>query len=204
MAEWNASLNKMACDLAIASITEATSGAKWVVSQSTPSSAELSEQCLTDAGLEVFTQKGASFVTLEKHGRLRGCIGSLIASRPLSADIVANAAAAAVSDPRFPSLQEKEITDVSVSISILSVPADIDCHSEAELVAALEPGKDGLILHYGSRRATYLPSVWEQLPDPAQFVTELKRKAGFDESFWHEEIKCQRYHVHYIKCCSVV
>lgn len=200
MTQWSARQEKMACDLAIVSIAEAVCGSGWLVDQSALTSAHLSALCQEEAELGSFTRNGASFVTLEKHGRLRGCIGSLIASRPLSEDISSNAASAALHDPRFPPLQAKELPDVRVSISILSAPVRINCKTEAELVATLEPGRDGLILHYGAQRATYLPSVWEQLPDPVQFVAELKRKAGLAESFWRDEIICQRYSAHYIRC----
>jgi hypothetical protein len=190
----------MACSLATASIAEAVYGPNWAATQPAKSSMQLLTQCQQESGFERFRENGASFVTLEKYEQLRGCIGSLTASRALSVDISANAMAACLHDPRFPPLQADELPGLSVSISILSIPVSIDCDSESELAAMLVPGRDGLILQYGTQRATYLPSVWEQLPDATRFVAELKRKAGFAESFWHKELKAHRYFVHYIKC----
>ncbi|MEQ8450035.1 MAG: AmmeMemoRadiSam system protein A [Nitratireductor sp.] len=139
---------------------------------------------------------GATFVTLEKAGGLRGCIGSLQAHRPLVDDLAQNAYAAAFRDPRFPPLEAAERPDVCLSISILSAPEVIaGVESEADLLAALEPGVDGLILADGARRATFLPQVWKQLPAPADFVTRLKAKAGLPADHWGPGMKVWRYGV---------
>lgn len=139
------------------------------------------------------TQKRASFVTLERNGQLRGCIGMLEAVRPLVQDIVENAFAAAFRDPRFPPLSEAEYTDLDIHVSILSPAEAIHFSSEQNLIAQLQPGIDGLILQEGYRRGTFLPSVWEQLPDPAQFLRHLKQKAGLPADYWSDTLQIFRY-----------
>lgn len=124
----------------------------------------------------------ATFVTLKKDGALRGCIGSLEAQRPLGQDVVANARAAAFRDPRFPPLVRDEFEAIDVEVSLLSTPRRILFEDHADLIRQLRPGEDGIILEqgegHGSRRATFLPQVWEGLPDPEQFLAHLKQKAG--------------------------
>ncbi|MCQ8106064.1 AmmeMemoRadiSam system protein A [Methylomonas sp. SURF-2] len=139
------------------------------------------------------TQKRASFVTLERHGQLRGCIGMLEATRPLALDIVENAYAAAFRDPRFPPLSEREYPDLDVHLSILSAAEAIDFSSEQDLIGQLRPGIDGLILREGYRRGTFLPSVWEQLADPVQFLRHLKQKAGLPADYWSDTLEIFRY-----------
>ena len=125
---------------------------------------------------------GASFVTLTSGrapgGALRGCIGSLEARRPLREDVEANAVAAACRDPRFPPLGRAELDDVVVEVSVLSAPTALPAVDEPELLARLRPGVDGVILSAPGHRATFLPQVWDQLPDPAEFLSHLRRKAG--------------------------
>jgi AmmeMemoRadiSam system protein A len=211
---WTKAQEKMACEIAAASIrfhwqgrelsdlnekTGAGTG-NGTESKVPDPVAVLQRQVDADAAFAVFRQKGAAFVTLEKHGRLRGCIGTLVAHRPLLQDIAANALSAAFRDPRFPPLVEAELPDLSMALSILSAPTGMPCDSETSLINALRPGEDGLIIEYGSHRATYLPSVWEQLSDPAHFVRELKRKAGLPADFWHPDIQISRYAVHYVYC----
>ena len=135
----------------------------------------------------------ASFVTLHKHGELRGCIGQLIATRPLVIDIAMNAYAAAFQDPRFPSLTQEEYPHITLDISILSQPKRLAAHTDEEILAEIEPGQDGVIIEKGSRRGTFLPSVWEQLPNPSTFLTHLKHKAGIDENDQSPEIIYYRY-----------
>lgn len=135
----------------------------------------------------------ACFVTLEIHGELRGCIGSLEAHRPLITDINHNAYAAAFSDPRFPALQEKEFPLIDIHISILSPSALISFESEDDLAIQICPGIDGLILEAEGRRGTFLPSVWESLPDTKSFLRHLKMKAGLPENYWSSQIKVWRY-----------
>ncbi|MBO1924945.1 AmmeMemoRadiSam system protein A [Thiomicrorhabdus sp. 6S3-12] len=136
---------------------------------------------------------GASFVTLNKEQQLRGCIGSLLAHRPLAEDVVANAFNAAFKDPRFAPLQLEETDLLEMEISVLSTPQEIQAIETLEqLLESLQPGLDGLILTQGFRRATFLPSVWEQLPDKEEFVRQLMRKGGIMQ--WSSEIRCERYH----------
>jgi len=138
-------------------------------------------------------EPGASFVTLQRGGRLRGCIGTLEPHQPLLTDVAANAYAAAFRDPRFPPLGEDELDDLHLHLSILHPPEPLECASEAELRRCLRPGVDGLILEADGRRATFLPSVWESLPDPAAFVHQLKLKAGLPADYWSDGVRLWRY-----------
>ncbi len=135
----------------------------------------------------------ATFVTLERHGQLRGCIGRLEASRPLAEDIAENAYSAAFQDPRFPSLRENELDGLDIHLSMLTPAEPMIFNSEQNLLSQLRPGEDGLILAEGSRRGTFLPSVWEQLPEPIEFLEHLKRKAGLPSNYWSDTLKVWRY-----------
>lgn len=135
----------------------------------------------------------ASFVTLHVGTELRGCCGTIEPSRPLSEDVWNNAWASAFADPRFPPLTSDEWADTNVQISVLSEPERLVVRSEAELLQVLRPGRDGLILQFGSRRSTFLPAVWEQLPDPARFVRHLKLKAGWPADYWLADMEAWRY-----------
>ncbi|MGP1677438.1 MAG: AmmeMemoRadiSam system protein B [Burkholderiales bacterium] len=137
----------------------------------------------------------ASFVTLTQEGRLRGCIGSLEAQRPLGEDVRHNARAAALSDPRFPPLTREELAATRIEVSLLSTPKLLAFADHADLIAQLRPGEDGLILEYGQARGTFLPQVWESLPDPEQFIAELKRKAGLGAEASTTKCRIQRYGV---------
>ncbi|MDX1606900.1 MAG: AmmeMemoRadiSam system protein A [Candidatus Competibacterales bacterium] len=137
----------------------------------------------------------ASFVTLEIEGTLRGCIGALEAYQPLIADVAEHAFAAAFHDPRFPPLAPPELSALELHISVLGLPEPLDCAVEEELLAQLRPGIDGLILECGRQRATFLPTVWESLPEPRQFLAHLRRKAGLAPDYWSERIRWQRYQV---------
>jgi len=137
----------------------------------------------------------ASFVTLTQNGRLRGCIGSLEAHRPLGDDVSHNARAAALSDPRFPRLTREELAGTRIEVSLLSAPKLLAFADHADLIAQLRPGEDGLILECGKARGTFLPQVWEGLPDPEQFVAELKRKAGLSPTASTAKCRIQRYRV---------
>ncbi|MFA7270149.1 MAG: AmmeMemoRadiSam system protein A [Sterolibacterium sp.] len=143
----------------------------------------------------LLTQPGAVFVTLTKNGELRGCIGSLEARRPLYEDVKANALAAAFRDPRFPPLSEQELAGIRVEVSMLTPAQPIVFATEAEAVGQIRPNIDGVILEYGRHRSTFLPQVWETLPEPQQFMAELKRKAGLPPNFWSDEVKLSRYQV---------
>ena len=135
----------------------------------------------------------ASFVTLKKGGRLRGCIGSLEAWRPLAVDVAENAFAAAFRDPRFPPLRAAEAADLAIHLSLLTPAVAMIFSSEADLLAQLQPGVDGLILSEGPSRGTFLPSVWAELPTPQLFLTQLKRKAGLAAGYWSPDVRIWRY-----------
>ncbi len=138
-------------------------------------------------------EPGASFVTLKHGPRLRGCIGSLRATRSLIEDVAVNAFAAAFKDPRFPPLKREEWDGLDLSISILTPPKEIRCSSEADLLVQLRPGVDGVILEDGKRRGLFLPAVWEALPDPVDFLRHLKRKAGLAPDYWSAGTKVYRF-----------
>ena len=135
----------------------------------------------------------ATFVTLETHGTLRGCIGHLEAIAPLVRDVADNAFAAAFRDPRFPPLRPAELPHLAIEISVLSVPQPLSFASEAELLAKIEPGVDGLILEDGSAHGTFLPTVWRSLPEPRDFLRHLKTKAGLSPDYWSDGMRIQRY-----------
>jgi AmmeMemoRadiSam system protein B/AmmeMemoRadiSam system protein A len=140
-------------------------------------------------------QAGATFVTLTKDGELRGCIGSLEARRPLGADVAENAVAAAFRDPRFAPLTAEEWPSVRVEVSLLSAPKPIRFADEADLLSQIRAGEDGLILECDGRRATFLPQVWESLPDKVLFLRELVRKAGLASDTRLGRCKVSRYRV---------
>lgn len=142
---------------------------------------------------------GAVFVTLTESGRLRGCIGSLEAHRPLGEDLEHNARAAAFSDPRFPPLSREELPKVRVEVSVLTPASPLAFTDEADALAQLHPGVDGVILERGWHRATFLPQVWEQLPEPRQFMSHLKQKAGLSGDFWAKDLRLSRYGVEKFK-----
>ncbi len=138
---------------------------------------------------------GATFVTLRMGGELRGCIGTLEAHRALGADVRANAVAAAFRDPRFTPLTFGEFTATAIEVSVLGRSEPLPAVDERDALARLRPGVDGVILACGHRRATFLPQVWEQLPDPRAFLAALKRKAGLPDDFWDARVTLARYAV---------
>lgn len=142
-----------------------------------------------------FDRPAATFVTLKRHGQLRGCIGSLEACHPLRQDLRHNAIAAAFMDPRFPPITVAELADIRIEVSLLGAQQAIDCRSEREALAKLRPGIDGVILECGNRRATFLPQVWESLPDPSEFLRQLRYKAGLDGDYWGSDLHLARYEV---------
>ena len=206
----NAALGERVCDIARASVAHAARHGE----PAPPPAADRPE----------LAEHRASFVTLTLRGALRGCIGSLHASRPLAEDVHANAWAAACRDPRFPPLAVVETTAIDVHVSVLSPLQPLPFESRAELLHSLRPGRDGLLIRAGHRQATFLPSglsasrgtpsswarraaacassrptgptflpsVWEQLPDPAQFLAALKRKAGIPGDC--DDFEAARYH----------
>jgi AmmeMemoRadiSam system protein B/AmmeMemoRadiSam system protein A len=140
-------------------------------------------------------QAGATFVTLTSEGRLRGCIGSLSAARPLGEDVAENARAAAFRDPRFPALKRGEWPHCRVEVSLLSAAKPLRFADEAELLAQIVPGEDGLILEADGKRGTFLPQVWEGLPDKKMFLSELVKKAGLPQDTRLARCKLSRYRV---------
>jgi AmmeMemoRadiSam system protein A len=146
---------------------------------------------------------GATFVTLTQKDQLRGCIGSLEAYRPLAIDVAENALAAAFRDSRFAPLKAEEFARTRVEVSLLSPASPFEVADEADALIRLRPGVDGLILTYGRRRATFLPQVWESLPNPQQFMAQLKLKAGLPATFWDKEIVLSRYGVQKWKETSI-
>lgn len=140
--------------------------------------------------------EGACFVTLRKGGELRGCIGSLEARRPLGADVVANATSAALHDGRFEPLSPDELGDVTVEVSELTPLEPLAELSEAQAAALLRPGVDGVLLEQAWHRGTFLPQVWDQLPEPSEFLRQLKRKAGLPaDRPWPAGTRLFRYQV---------
>jgi AmmeMemoRadiSam system protein A len=142
---------------------------------------------------DAFTVRRSSFVTLHLNHELRGCCGTLDAPRPLAEDVWRNAWAAAFSDYRFSPLTAAEWPQVSLHLSLLTRPEPLPVTTEAQLLALLRPSVDGLILESETGRATFLPAVWEQIPDPAQFVRQLKVKAGWPATYWSDRVRCFRY-----------
>ena len=138
---------------------------------------------------------GATFVTIEKDGKLRGCIGSIVAHRPLIDDVAENAVRAAFQDPRFPPLALDEIRThrMDIHLSVLSPQTPMTFKSEADLLSQIRPKRDGLILQDQGRRGIFLPSVWEALPDTRLFLNQLKRKAGLPETHWSDTVQVWRY-----------
>ncbi len=141
-------------------------------------------------------EPGAVFVTLHNHGALRGCVGSLFAVRPLIEDVRKNAVAAALRDTRFSPVEAHELCDLEVEVTELSAPVPITFTSEADALAQLRPGEDGVVLRWGGHRATFLPQVWDALPEPEEFLAHLKRKAGLAEDFWDDAVELERYSAH--------
>lgn len=138
-------------------------------------------------------EPGASFVTLRRHGKLRGCIGTSTAYRPLALDVAEHAFAAAFRDPRFQSLTAGEIADLALSVSVLSPPSPLNFADEKDLLARLRPHVDGLIIEDAGRKALFLPAVWETLPDPETFLGHLKIKAGLKAEHWSGGFKAWRF-----------
>ena len=129
-------------------------------------------------------EQGASFVTLTIHGQLRGCIGALEAHQPLAKDVRDHAIAAALEDPRFPPVREDELSRIQIEVSRLTRPVPLEYTDAADLLSKLRPHVDGVILRDDMRRATFLPQVWEKIPDPAEFMDNLCYKMGVSDNTW--------------------
>lgn len=138
---------------------------------------------------------GACFVTLTQQGELRGCIGTLDAHRSLLQDVKANAHAAAFRDPRFAPMAAAELDITEVEISLLSAMNPLQFSSERDALNQLLPGIHGVVFEYGHYRSTFLPQVWEQLPNVVEFMAHLKNKAGLGPDFWAEEVRISCYTV---------
>jgi AmmeMemoRadiSam system protein A len=137
----------------------------------------------------------ATFVTLRRAGELRGCLGGLEASRPLVADVADHAFGAAFRDHRFPPVEADELDELEIHVSILSPLEPLSAPNEEALVDAIRPGVDGLVVRDGARQGTFLPAVWESLPEPSAFWRELKRKAGLPLDAWSSRWEILRYTV---------
>jgi AmmeMemoRadiSam system protein A/AmmeMemoRadiSam system protein B len=157
--------------------------------------AQLKQQTQIEPDHPALNQPGATFVTLMQNGALRGCIGSLEAHRPLDQDVRANAVAAAFRDPRFPPLTATEFSQTRVEVSLLTAPQPMKFSDEADALRQLRPNVDGVIFIAGQYRSTFLPQVWEQLPEPRLFMAHLKQKAGLPADWWSSEVELQRYEV---------
>jgi AmmeMemoRadiSam system protein A len=161
--------------------------------------AHLGQPTQAEASHPALAAPGATFVTLTQNGALRGCIGSLEAHRPLDQDVRANAIAAAFRDPRFAPLTLAELPRTRVEVSLLTAPQPLNFSSEEDALRQLRPNVDGIILIAGRNgllgRSTFLPQVWEQLPEPRQFLAHLKQKAGLPPDWWSTEVQLQRYEV---------
>ena len=140
----------------------------------------LSEDALT----QTLREDGASFVTLTIDGDLRGCIGAIEAYQPLAEDVCEHAVSAAMEDPRFPPLRETELNRIHIEVSRLTAPQELEYTDADDLLKKLRPHLDGVILKHGFRRATFLPQVWEKIPDPVGFLEQLCYKMGERGNLW--------------------
>ena len=141
-------------------------------------------------------EPGATFVTLTKHGELRGCIGALEAYLPLAEDVREHAVAAGTQDYRFSAVQTGELADINIEISRLTLPVELPYTRPQDLPGLLRPHQDGVILKDGFHRATFLPQVWEKLPDPETFLTHLCYKMGVMPDLWrYKVLQVQIYQV---------
>lgn len=158
-------------------------------------SSALGKPLQADESAPWLREPGATFVTLTQNGELRGCIGSLEAHRTLLADVKANALNAALRDTRFAPLSADELDITQVEVSLLSPCAPMCFTCEQDALSQLRPNVDGVVFEYGHCRSTFLPQVWEQLPDPTQFMAHLKYKAGLAPNFWDDGVKLSCYTV---------
>ena len=139
---------------------------------------------------------GASFVTLTLRGELRGCIGTLQAYQSLAADVRERAVSAGLEDYRFPPVSDAELSRIHIEVSRLTAPQTLAYTDADDLQAKLRPGVDGVVLNDGSRKATFLPQVWEKLPDPAGFLSQLCAKMGAAPNLWrHKHLEVKIYQV---------
>ncbi len=175
--------------------TDAEKGATLLKLARAEIASKLGHEMAFPAQADWLEEPGASFVTLTRQGALRGCIGTLEAYRPLGLDVRENAVAAAFRDPRFMPLTREEFNDIRIEVSLLSPAEPLPVASEQDALERLRPGIDGVVFELGHARSTFLPQVWEQLPDPAEFMAHLKRKAGLAADAWSEKVRLSRYRV---------
>lgn len=142
---------------------------------------------------DVLFNRGASFVTLEKNGRLRGCIGSVMPTNAIAVDLANNAFAAAMHDSRFKPVAEEELEDIDFSVSLLTSFEEIEFNSAEDLLSKITPDVDGLLIKDGERQGLFLPTVWEQIPDKQEFLSELKIKAGLSPSHWSKNLQVFKF-----------
>ena len=175
------------------SLTEAASTLLPIARASIAS--QLGKTHAADESAPWLRAQGASFITLNLQKKLRGCIGSLQAHRPLLDDVKANALAAAFKDPRFKPLTAAEYENIDVEISLLSALSALSFTDEASALAQLKPHVHGVIFEYGHHRSTFLPQVWDTFADPVMFIAHLKQKAGLPPNFWEPGVKLHTYTV---------
>lgn len=148
----------------------------------------------------IFQERRGVFVTLKIAGQLRGCIGSLAASDTIVEGVRRNALNAAFDDPRFPPLALEELDRLLIEVSILTTPRALTHAGGDDLLQRLRPHTDGVIIRQGYRAATFLPQVWDQLPEPESFLTHLCLKAGLANDAWrHRNLEVQTYQVQYFE-----
>lgn len=142
---------------------------------------------------DVYRHKAATFVTVTRHGELHGCIGTLDPYRTLVDDVQHNAVAAAFFDPRSRPLLLGEMGAISIEVSLLGPLQPVHVRTEAEAIEKIRPFEDGVVLRDGRHRATFLPQVWDKLPDPREFLAQLKQKAGMPAHGWSPSMEVFRY-----------
>lgn len=169
-------------------------GIKWKRSELDES---FFQQMREDKNLQ---RESGTFVTLKKHGELRGCIGTILPVDSILSGIQQNSINAAFNDTRFPALKKEEFDQVTIEISILTKPVPLDYSGGNDLIQKLTPQQDGVILRSGPFQATFLPQVWEQLPEPASFLSRLCQKAGLAIDAWkHKQLDVLIYHVQHFE-----
>lgn len=147
-----------------------------------------------------FNEKKGVFVTLQIKNTLRGCIGNLEPCETIRQGVINNAINAAFHDPRFAPLSKNEFNDIDIEVSLLSAPEKLEYSDKNDLVSKLRPGVDGVIIRKGRAGATFLPQVWDQVPDTKDFLSHLCRKAHLASNEWEKgEIEVKIYHVQYFK-----
>lgn len=155
----------------------------------------LGMSCEANEGATWLQDKAACFVTLMQNDKLRGCIGTLEAHRTLLDDVKHNANAAAFHDTRFSPLTSEELDITEIEISLLSAMQALQFSNEQEALAQLQPGVDGVVFEFAQHRSTFLPQVWQQLPDTGAFIAHLKTKAGLPADFWSDDVRLSNYTV---------